>query len=49
MMQGRDDKAIDVLEALNEKPREDPYIKNEFDSVKQTVLEMSKGSYKTLF
>ncbi|KAJ6130554.1 hypothetical protein N7512_003334 [Penicillium capsulatum] len=49
VMQGRDDEAIEVLEALNEKDRDDPFIKNEFESVKQTVLEMSKGSYASLF
>ncbi|KAJ5573685.1 uncharacterized protein N7459_008112 [Penicillium hispanicum] len=49
VMQGRDEDALEVLEALNEKPREDPFIRNEFDSVKLTVLEMSKGSYRSLF
>jgi hypothetical protein len=48
-MQGRDEEAIEVLVALNEKPPEDPFIKNEFHSVKLTVLEMSKGSYRSLF
>lgn len=49
VMQGRDQDAIEVLTALNERPRDDPFIKNEFEAVKQTVLEMSKGSYKSLF
>lgn len=49
VMQGMDDEAIEVLEALNEKDRDDPFIKNEFESVKLTVLEMSKGSYASLF
>lgn len=49
VMQGRDDEAIEVLEALNEKDRDDPFIRNEFESVKTTVLEMSKGSYASLF
>lgn len=49
VMQGRDEDALQVLECLNEKPRDDPFIKNEFDAVKLTVQEMSKGSYRSLF
>lgn len=49
VMQGHDEDAIEVLVALNEKPRDDPFIKNEFEAVKATVREMSKGSYKSLF
>jgi hypothetical protein len=49
LMQGREEDALQVLEALNDKNREDPFIKNEFESVKLTVLEMSKGSYASLF
>jgi hypothetical protein len=29
--------------------RDDPNIITEFDDVKQTVIEMSKGSYRSLF
>lgn len=49
VMKGRDEDAIEVLMALNEKSRDDPFIKNEFEAVKVTVLEMSKGSYRSLF
>lgn len=49
VMQGRDDEALDVLECLNEKSRDDTYIQNEFESIKITVEEMSKGSYRSLF
>ncbi|KAL4914315.1 general substrate transporter [Aspergillus aurantiobrunneus] len=49
VMQGRDEEAIEILELLNEKPREDPFIQNELMSIKETVLEMSKGSYRSLF
>ncbi|KAJ5973247.1 hypothetical protein N7481_010457 [Penicillium waksmanii] len=49
VMKGRDDDALEVLEALNGKSREDIFIKSEFESVKLTVLEMSRGSYKSLF
>lgn len=49
VMQGRDEEAIEVLEVLNEKNRDDPFIQNEYRSVQQTVKEMSKGSYRSLF
>jgi MFS family permease len=49
VMQGRDDEALDILECLNEKPRDDPTIQNELISIKETVKEMSKGSYRSLF
>ncbi|KAA8649356.1 uncharacterized protein ATNIH1004_005257 [Aspergillus tanneri] len=49
VMQGRDDEALEILECLLEKPREDPYIQNEFIAIKATVEEMSKGSYRSLF
>lgn len=48
-MQGRDDEALDILECLNEKSRDDPTIQNELLSIKETVKEMSKGSYRSLF
>lgn len=48
-MAGREDEALEVLEALNEKPRTDPAIQTEFHSIKETVVEMSKGSYRSLF
>lgn len=49
VMQGRNDEALEILEYLNEKPRDDPYIINEFRSIQETVKEMSKGSYRSLF
>lgn len=48
-MKGRDDEALEILEALNEKPRDDPFIQNELKSIKATVEEMNKGSYRSLF
>lgn len=48
-MQGRNDEALEVLECLNEKSKDDPYIKTEFQNVLATVKEMSKGSYRSLF
>ncbi|KAL4866527.1 hypothetical protein BDV12DRAFT_132748 [Aspergillus spectabilis] len=49
VMQGREDEALEILELLNEKPREDPYIQNELQSIRDTVKEMSKGSFRSLF
>lgn len=49
VMQGRDDDALEILECLNEKKRDDPYIQTEFEAIKKTVEEMSKGSYRSLF
>lgn len=49
VMKGRDDEALEILEALNEKPRDDPFIQNELKSIKATVEEMNKGSYRSLF
>ena len=48
-MRGREDEAMEVLEALADKPRSDPYIQNEFGAIKETLKEMSKGSYRSLF
>jgi hypothetical protein len=49
IMQGREEEAIEVLEYVNDLDRDDPNIITEFDDVKQTVIEMSKGSYRSLF
>ena len=49
VMRGREEEALEVLEYLNDRPRDDPYITNEFEEVKETVIEMSKGSFRSLF
>ncbi|CAG7951566.1 unnamed protein product [Penicillium olsonii] len=49
VMEGRHDEALEILEYLNEKPRDDPTIVNELESIKETVKEMNKGSYRSLF
>lgn len=49
ILKGREEEALEVLEALNRTSREDKYIQNEFDSIKETVAEMSKGSFRDLF
>ena len=38
-----------VLAALSDLPSDDPYIQSEFSAIKDTVLEMSKGSFSDLF
>ena len=48
VMQGRDDEAQEVLEFLNDKPRDDPAMQTEFAEVKATVEEMNKGSFRSL-
>lgn len=49
VMQGKEEEALEVLEYVNDMSRDDPNIITEFDDVKQTVVEMSKGSYRSLF
>ncbi|OJD20907.1 hypothetical protein ACJ73_07756 [Blastomyces percursus] len=49
VMKNRNEDALDILEALNEKPRDDPVIKAEIEAIEATVQEMSKGSYRSLF
>ncbi|KAH9824615.1 hypothetical protein Tdes44962_MAKER04297 [Teratosphaeria destructans] len=41
---GREEAALDVLSALNDKPRNDTAIRQEFLSIKDAVIEMAKGS-----
>lgn len=49
ILKGREDEALQVLTKLNNLPADDKYITNEFDAIKETVLEMSKGTFKDLF
>lgn len=49
VMKGRNEDAMGVLEDLNLKDRDDPWMQNEFKSIQATVMEMSKGSYRSLF
>ncbi|KAL8828921.1 MAG: hypothetical protein Q9191_002312 [Dirinaria sp. TL-2023a] len=46
---GKEDEAVNVLAALSDLPPDDPYINSEFTAIKDTVLEMSKGSFSDLF
>lgn len=49
ILQGREDEAKQVLAALSDKDVADTLVTSEFDAVKDTVLEMSKGSFRDLF
>ena len=49
ILRGREDDALDVLCALSDLPKEDKKIMNEFEEVKDTVFEMSKGGFRDCF
>ncbi|PNS18549.1 High-affinity glucose transporter [Sphaceloma murrayae] len=49
VLKGQDDEALDVLCALSDLPPEDPKIKSEFQAVKDTVEEMSRGRFVDCF
>ncbi|KAF3763371.1 general substrate transporter [Cryphonectria parasitica EP155] len=49
ILRGREDEAREVLAALNDKEVNDKIIVAEFDEVKDTVIEMSKGTFADLF
>jgi len=49
VMQGKDEEAMEVLSYINDKPQDDPQLLTEFQEVKATVEEMSKGSFRSLF
>jgi len=48
ILKGREDEALNVLAALSDLPAGDPLIHNEFVEIKDTVLEMAKGSFREL-
>lgn len=49
IFQGREDEALHVLGALNDRHPEDEFVQEEFHAIKDTVLEASKGSFRDLF
>lgn len=49
VLKGREEEALEVLCALSDLPPEDQKIQNEFNAVKDTVFEMSKGSFTDCF
>ncbi|GAB7349978.1 hypothetical protein MBLNU459_g0665t1 [Dothideomycetes sp. NU459] len=49
LMKGKEDEALTVLCALNDKESDDPYIVSEFAAIKDAVLIMQSGGFKDLF
>lgn len=49
ILKGREDEAREVLAALSDLDVKDKVINGEFNEIKDTVLEMSKGSFADLF
>lgn len=49
ILQGREDEAKEVIAALEDTDTSDRIVENEFLAIKETVLEMSKGSFRDLF
>ncbi|GAP83939.1 putative sugar transporter stl1 [Rosellinia necatrix] len=49
ILKNRDDEAREVLAALADTTVDDHLVQNEFLAIKETVIEMSKGSFSDLF
>ena len=49
ILKGREEEATEVLAALNDKPIDDKFVRNEILAIKETVIEASKGSFSDLF
>ncbi|KAL7625342.1 hypothetical protein AAE478_004558 [Parahypoxylon ruwenzoriense] len=49
ILKNREDEAREVLAALSDTTVDDKIVKNEFTAIKETVIEMSKGSFRDLF
>lgn len=49
VFKGKEDQALRVLGALSDKDPEDKHVVNEFQAIKDTVIEASKGSFRDLF
>ena len=49
ILKGKEDEALVVLGALSDLPYDDPYIHGEFSAIKDTVIEMSRGTFADLF
>ncbi|KAH8649036.1 general substrate transporter [Xylariales sp. PMI_506] len=49
ILKGRDEEAKEIIAALQDVPLEDKTVVTEYALIKETVIEMSKGSFKDLF
>lgn len=49
ILKGKEDEALVVLAALSDLPIDDPTIRADFLAIKDTTLEMAKGSFRDLF
>ncbi|KAJ4173167.1 hypothetical protein NW754_012177 [Fusarium falciforme] len=49
MLKGRDEEAREVIAAIADRELHDKYVENEFKAIKETTMEMSKGSFSDLF
>lgn len=49
ILKGREDEARDVIAAVADLETDDPWVENEFRSIKEVALEMSKGTFADLF
>lgn len=49
ILKGREDEALDVLAALADQSSDDKFVRNEFEAIRDTVLEQSKGTFRDLF
>ena len=49
ILKGREDEALSVLGALNGLAPDDGFVINEFNAIKEVVIEMAQGSFRDLF
>ncbi|KAI0897746.1 general substrate transporter [Annulohypoxylon nitens] len=49
ILKDREEEALEVLAALADSTADDKEVKNEFIAIKETVIEMSKGTFADLF
>ncbi|KAI0881079.1 general substrate transporter [Annulohypoxylon maeteangense] len=49
ILKNREEEALEILAALADASPDDKEVKNEFTAIKETVLEMSKGTFHDLF
>ena len=49
ILKNRDDEAIEILSSLLELETNDKFLQNEFAAIKDTVIEMSRGTFSDLF